>query len=102
MSTFFHGGQRKTGCVLLVIAIGLMAAWLRSHVMIDAGLFMIASVQHEIVSMGGCVYWWSWDAPLHTWGIYSNEFPVQEMQFSQLGELRLRPSENGVAIWIVT
>lgn len=37
MREFLKGWRRKAGCVTLVVALGLMTVWMRSHYFVDQG-----------------------------------------------------------------
>jgi len=55
MGDFFHGWRRKTGCVLLVLALAFYTMWMRSLVLIDVLLlcgqhtrFVLASLDSRL------------------------------------------------------
>jgi hypothetical protein len=55
MGNFFKPWRRKAGCVTLVIACGLIAAWFRSLFCIDVigfGLFAVISESGRIAPLG--------------------------------------------------
>lgn len=58
---FFDGWRRKTGCVTLMMALLLMALWVRSDLLVDH-VFVRGNV---FSSNGGCLVWdWqSWGLP---------------------------------------
>lgn len=65
---FFHGWRRKAGCVTLMLAVLLMALWIRSDILFD----QIAFDGNLFISNSGCLAWdWqAWrgcDADLTDW-----------------------------------
>lgn len=57
---FFHSWQRKIGCLLLLLALPFMGAWLRSLVLYDLIVFPLFGRQHQIVSVDGQILWFHW------------------------------------------
>ena len=60
MREFFNGWRRKVGCVLLVMALAVTGAWIRSVVVADTFLFAIGNQQYMAFSCDGTVEWFSW------------------------------------------
>ena len=57
MHAFFNGWRRTTGCVALVMALAVMAAWLRSYVVYDWVTFWLQESGQSALSQCGCVVW---------------------------------------------
>lgn len=61
MKEFFHDWQRKAGATSLVMALPLMALWVRSYILFD----QILAGGNLIISNSGCIVWnWTgWGGP---------------------------------------
>jgi len=59
MKEFFQGWRRKAGVVTLVMALALMAAWIRSGAAGDAIHVSTPSRYNMFFSVAGRFYWWS-------------------------------------------
>jgi len=61
MGDFFRPWRRKAGCVLLVMALPLMALWVRSDILFDQ-IFVRGNL---LLSNSGCIVWnWQgWGGP---------------------------------------
>jgi len=57
MSEFFHGWRRKVGCAALVMALVLMAMWLRSYLFSDEVLIPYGKSTHFPMSVRGRIGW---------------------------------------------
>lgn len=68
MHEFFHGWQRKVGCVTLVMALAVCAMWIRNSVVSD--LFLIGQVSVHF-SRGGVV-WSIDDGSMWHWGSWEH------------------------------
>jgi hypothetical protein len=60
MLDVFKSRQRKVGCALLVVALGLLGAWARSQVLLDVIEFRLIR-RHGIASISGRLFLRSWD-----------------------------------------
>jgi hypothetical protein len=61
MRAFFRGWPRKTGCVVLVLAIAVAIAWARAFVRYDVVYFSLGHRQYQIISTEAGVALTSWD-----------------------------------------
>lgn len=59
MRTFFYGWRRKAGVATLLMALSIMAMWVRSRIVGDALLFEYQGRQRYVVSAYGRLMWWS-------------------------------------------
>lgn len=57
MKEFLHGWRRKTGCLALIVAIGLMGAWLSSQRICETVEIPAGGTLHRIVSKDGTIQW---------------------------------------------
>ena len=57
MRDFFHGWRRKAGCVMLVMACFVSAAWTRSQRVWDIFTFTLGSRQCQFISRDGKLRW---------------------------------------------
>jgi hypothetical protein len=57
MSTSFHGWRRKAGCVVLVMALALMALWVRSRSVSDLAIVVVGQRLHTVCTSEGVVVW---------------------------------------------
>jgi hypothetical protein len=57
MRDFFKGWRRKTGCGLLVMALVVFGAWMRSHHHFDSLFIHTPSATHAMKSQAGRVGW---------------------------------------------
>lgn len=78
MREFFHGWRRKVGVVTLVMALVMMALWIRSYVLFDQ-IFVLGNL---VLSNSGCIVWdWQgWGGPdanfLHFYSDRASPFDV--------------------------
>ena len=63
MNTFFHSWRRKTGCVMLIMALTMFAMWMRSRVMEDKLVWTMKDVAHVLNSEDGGVSWTTYNEP---------------------------------------
>jgi hypothetical protein len=61
MRDFFRGRRRMAGVVLLVVALGLMGAWIRSKSSDDALRFTAFARRNLVRSERDQITWWAWD-----------------------------------------
>jgi hypothetical protein len=57
MRDFFHGWRRKSGCTLLLVAIGLCILWARSQLVEDTITFPIKTRSYLLTSLEGQLIW---------------------------------------------
>ncbi|MBS0206006.1 MAG: hypothetical protein JSS49_24200 [Planctomycetes bacterium] len=81
MTSFFHGWRRKAGCVLLVIAVLLMAAWGWSGHIHVAISFPLYAQQHRIAYRNGDILWSS-QSPSDSYGM---EWSVEQFNKTRHG-----------------
>jgi hypothetical protein len=78
MHTFFHGWRRKTGCVVLVVAIALTGCYVRSLRTVDAFAVVVANRQQLIFSTHGQIVWLTWSPEMPqlptNWSSYDIDF----------------------------
>lgn len=58
MHTFFNGWRRKAGVISLVLACGLMSAWMRSQFTSDEFCWSIGHESEVVISSNGMLSWW--------------------------------------------
>ncbi len=78
MFSVFQGWRRKLGCVLLVVACGLMICWARSSHRFDMLQIGYGTV-HIIYSTRGEVHWITWDGGMSTTVFLSRELPADDL-----------------------
>lgn len=88
MRTFFRGWRRKAGVAALVVALALMAVWIRSTIVLDSILIITnnGASNHEIISAAGEFRWdyytgrsrryFGWLESYPMWGVY----PLRSIQ----------------------
>lgn len=76
MREFFHGWQRRTGFVLLVVTLAMTGLWCRSQFENDSILFFFAQRQYQFESSKGHCVRMSWKVGrgIHEWGWNSSQF----------------------------
>jgi hypothetical protein len=57
MWAFFYGWRRKAGCVTLLMALALMAGWIRSLSIGDGAVVQFPHLTHVLSSTGGHFSW---------------------------------------------
>jgi|SRR5579871_1662137 len=57
MVEFFRGWQRKTGCVLLMLALAMLGMWIRSTVVSDTIVFPSTLRNHSLKSSHSLLSW---------------------------------------------
>lgn len=87
MREFFYGWRRKAGCVTLVIACGLVGAWVRSLHVHDTLVAPQLNRLHIIDSVNGHI-WWTGCQSEPDWGFESTAL-----------HQRLTASEHFVRRW---
>lgn len=80
---FFHGWQRKVGCVALLISLPLASLWMRSHRIDDAVFFTVGDRRHRLRSVDGQLSWAGW--PPQGWqGIHRTSERTDEVEFEDV------------------
>lgn len=59
MQTFFHTKRRWIGCAVLLLALALMAAWIKSRTAGDVVQVSTPRHYNMLFSARGRLYWWS-------------------------------------------
>lgn len=61
MREFFQGWRRRVGCITLLMAIALMAGWMRSRLVEDVAACSILDNRHVFATYPDQIVWWTWN-----------------------------------------